>query len=75
MAKDMVKVEVSRSVLITGCGPTGLFAVAVARTAGAGTIIASDISDYRLGLAKQLGADHTLNPNRDDVDVIARLLR
>ncbi len=61
------------SVLITGCGPTGLFAVAVARTAGAGTIIASDISDYRLGLAKQLGADHTLNPNRDDMDVIARV--
>ncbi len=62
-----------QSVLITGCGPTGLFAVAVARTAGAGTIIASDISDYRLGLAKQLGADHTLNPNRDDMDVIGRV--
>ena len=62
-----------QSVLITGCGPTGLFAVAVARTAGAGTIIASDISDYRLGLAKQLGADQTLNPNRDDMDVIARV--
>jgi threonine 3-dehydrogenase len=62
-----------QSVLITGCGPTGLFAVAVARTAGAGTIIASDISDYRLGLAKQLGADHTLNPNRDDMDAIGRV--
>ena len=62
-----------QSVLITGCGPTGLFAVAVARTAGAGTIIATDISDYRLDLAKQLGADHTLNPNRDDMDVIARV--
>lgn len=62
-----------QSVLITGCGPTGLFAVAVARTAGAGTIIASDISDYRLGLAKQLGADHTLNPNRDDTDAVMPL--
>jgi len=62
-----------QSVLITGCGPTGLFAVAVARTAGAGTIIASDISDYRLGLAKQLGADHTLNPTTDDTDLIGRM--
>jgi threonine 3-dehydrogenase len=60
-------------VLITGCGPTGLFATAVARTAGAGVIIASDVSDYRLGLAKQLGADHTINPTRDDTDLIARM--
>ncbi len=62
-----------QSVLITGCGPTGLFATAVARTAGAGVIIASDISDYRLGLAKQLGADHTINPTRDDTDLITRI--
>jgi threonine 3-dehydrogenase len=50
-----------RTVLITGCGPTGLFAAAVARTSGAATIIASDISAYRLDLAKQVGADHVLN--------------
>src|SRR5439155_1187514 len=62
-----------QSVLITGCGPTGLFATAVARTAGAGVIIASDISDYRLGLAKQLGADYTINPTRDDTNLITRV--
>ena len=62
-----------QSVLITGCGPTGLFATAVARTAGAGVIIASDVSDYRLGLAKQLGADYTVNPTRDDTDLITRV--
>ncbi|TLY23253.1 MAG: L-threonine 3-dehydrogenase [Nitrospirae bacterium] len=62
-----------QSVLITGCGPTGLFATAVARTAGAGVIIASDVSDYRLGLAKQLGADHTINPARDDTDLITHV--
>lgn len=49
------------TVLITGCGPTGLFAAAVARTSGAATIIASDVSEYRLSLAKQIGADHVLN--------------
>jgi threonine 3-dehydrogenase len=62
-----------QSVLITGCGPTGLFATAVARTAGAGVIIASDVSDYRLGLAKQLGADFTFNPTKDDADLVTRV--
>lgn len=49
------------TVLVTGCGPTGLFAVAVARIAGASRIIATDISDYRLNLATQVGADHVFN--------------
>jgi threonine 3-dehydrogenase len=62
-----------QSVLITGCGPTGLFATAVARTAGAGLLIASDISDYRLALAKQLGADHVVKAGSGDGDVIERL--
>jgi threonine 3-dehydrogenase len=57
LAEDLT----GHTVLITGCGPTGLFAAAVARTAGAATIIASDVSEYRLGLARQVGADHVLN--------------
>jgi threonine 3-dehydrogenase len=55
------------TVLITGCGPTGLFAAAVARTAGAATIIATDVSEYRLGLAKEVGADHVLNAKAETV--------
>jgi threonine 3-dehydrogenase len=62
-----------QAVLITGCGPTGLFAAAVARTAGAALIIASDISDYRLALAKQLGVDHAINARTDDPEIIGRL--
>jgi threonine 3-dehydrogenase len=62
-------------VLITGCGPTGLFAAAVARVAGAALIIASDISDYRLALAKQVGADHTLNAGTDGVEAVAAAIR
>jgi threonine 3-dehydrogenase len=54
-----------RSVLVSGCGPTGLFAVAVARIAGAALIIATDLSDYRLALAKQMGADHIFNAGGD----------
>src|SRR5678815_1152058 len=62
-AVDAALVEdlTGQTVLITGCGPTGLFAAAVARTAGAATIIASDVSEYRLNLAKAVGADHVLN--------------
>ena len=63
-----------QTVLITGCGPTGLFAAAVARMAGAAVIIASDISDYRLGLAKQLGVDHTLNAKTDSPEVMTAAL-
>jgi threonine 3-dehydrogenase len=71
LAEDLT----GRSVLITGCGPTGLFAAAVARVAGASVIIASDISDYRLGLAKQVGADHTLNAKTDSADAVAAAIR
>ena len=59
-AVDAALVEdvTGHTVLITGCGPTGLFAAAIARTAGAAVIIASDVSEYRLSLAKEVGADH-----------------
>ncbi len=47
-----------RSVLITGVGIIGLMAVTVARAAGAGKILVSDVDPRRLDLAKELGADH-----------------
>ncbi len=64
-----------QSVLITGCGPTGLFAAAVARTAGAGLIIASDVSEYRLDLARKLGVDHAINPDTEDADFISKITK
>ncbi len=51
----------AKKVLITGCGPVGLMTVAVARAAGARAIYATDISPYRLRLARELGATHALN--------------
>ncbi|MBX3325429.1 MAG: L-threonine 3-dehydrogenase [Nitrospira sp.] len=71
LAEDLT----GQTVLITGCGPTGLFAAAVARTAGAATIIASDVSDYRLSLAKQVGADHALNAKTNSPDQVAAAIR
>lgn len=45
-----------QAVAVIGCGPIGMGAISVARTLGAGTVYAIDISSYRLELANQLGA-------------------
>jgi threonine 3-dehydrogenase len=46
-----------RSVAVLGCGPVGLFTVAIAKASGASSVIASDLHPFRLGLAKTMGAD------------------
>lgn len=56
-----------KCVLVTGCGPVGLMAIGVARAVGARTVIATDISPYRLELARRMGAEMVLDPGRDDV--------
>lgn len=50
--------------VVYGAGPIGLAAVALLRAAGAGVIIALDIIDERLELAKKLGADYTFNSDK-----------
>jgi L-iditol 2-dehydrogenase len=49
------------TVVVLGVGPLGMCFMMKARMLGAGTIIAVDLSDYRLSFAKRLGADHVLN--------------
>ena len=49
------------SILVTGCGGVGLSAVMAAKIAGCSKIIACDIIESRLELAKELGATHTIN--------------
>lgn len=48
-------------VLITGAGPIGIMAAAVAKHVGARRIVVSDLNDYRLELARKMGATHTVN--------------
>jgi L-iditol 2-dehydrogenase len=55
-----------QTVLILGSGISGLLHVAMARTTGAGRIIATDISEYRRSMAARLGAD-TVIPAQEDV--------
>lgn len=50
-------------VWVIGCGPIGLFAVAAANALGANRIFASDLSPYRLNVAKKVGADYTFVAN------------
>ena len=54
------------SVAVVGCGPIGLFAIGIARAAGAPQVLAIEPNDYRLGLAKQMGADVLIDPSRED---------
>ncbi len=51
-------------VLITGAGPIGIMGVAIAKHAGARFVVVTDVNDYRLDLAKQMGADVALNVKR-----------
>ncbi|MDR0972685.1 MAG: L-threonine 3-dehydrogenase [Prevotellaceae bacterium] len=53
-------------VLITGAGLIGSMATAICRFAGARNIVVSDLSDYRLDIAKRMGATLTINPKRGD---------
>ena len=54
-------------VLITGAGPIGVMATAIARHIGARYIVVTDVSDYRLSLATAAGADRVVNVARDAV--------
>lgn len=63
LATDLV----TRTVLITGCGPIGLMAIPICRMAGAALIIASDVHAGRLALARRMGADVALDARTDRV--------
>ncbi|MCE5318311.1 MAG: L-threonine 3-dehydrogenase [Parachlamydia sp.] len=61
-------------VLISGTGPIGIMAAAISRKAGARHVIATDINDYRLDLARKMGASATINVTRDKVADVMREL-
>ncbi|MCU0860409.1 MAG: alcohol dehydrogenase catalytic domain-containing protein, partial [Thermoplasmata archaeon] len=61
----MSDLEPGQSVLVLGSGIAGLLNIKLARALGAGRIIATDISDYRLDAAKRFGADHVFKATED----------
>ena len=58
---------VAEDVLITGAGPIGAMACAVARHAGARNVVITDVNDYRLDLALKMGATRAVNVAREDL--------
>jgi len=56
---------INKRVLVTGCGPIGALAIAAARLQGAREIVATDVSDFTLALARKVGADRTVNVATD----------
>lgn len=71
-----------KSVLVTGCGPIGILSILAARRAGADLVVATDLSDFTLAMAKRVGADEVINmgsmpggleklaPNKGTFDVL-----
>ncbi len=57
----------ARTVAITGAGPIGLFAIAVARAVGAATVFAIEVNEHRRNVAKKMKADYVLDPSKEDV--------
>jgi threonine 3-dehydrogenase len=60
------------AVAVIGCGPIGLFALGIARAAGARLVIGVEPNDYRQELAKKMGADLVVDPSREDVVAAVR---
>jgi threonine 3-dehydrogenase len=58
---------VGEDVLITGAGPIGIMAAAIAKHAGSRHIVITDVNDYRLELARKLGATRAVNVAREDL--------
>lgn len=53
-------------VAVIGCGPIGLFAVSIARAAGASRVLAIEPNEFRRDLAKRMGADAVFDPAAED---------
>ena len=60
------------AVAVIGCGPIGLFCIQVARAYGARTVLATDVKEDRLELAREVGADLVINPAKSSPAEAAR---
>ena len=61
---------VGEDVLITGAGPIGIMAVAIAKYAGARHVVITDVNDYRLDLARKMGATAAVNVTNELLDKV-----
>lgn len=66
-AVEMTPLQLNDTAVVVGCGMIGLFVVQILRAKGCGTIIAVDLEEEKLQLAKKLGADLALHPRRQNI--------
>ena len=66
-AVQRIKISPTDTAVVVGSGMIGLLVIQALRWAGAKRIIAVDLAENRLALARQLGATHTFNPSTSDV--------
>src|SRR3954471_3807802 len=62
----------AKTVAITGCGPIGLFSIAVAKACGATKVFAIEVNEHRRKVAEKMKADHVLDPTTQDVRKIVK---
>lgn len=65
---------VGEDVLITGAGPIGIMAAAVAKHVGARHVVITDVNEYRLALARQMGASRAVNVMNESLDEVMKEL-
>lgn len=73
-ALNIANVAYGDTVVVLGCGAVGLAALQGAIMAGAGAVIAVDLDDRKLALARRLGAQHAVNAKQEDPVEVARSL-
>jgi threonine 3-dehydrogenase len=62
----------AKTVAVTGCGPIGLFSIAVARAVGATSVFAIEVNEHRAKIARAMNADYVLNPAKENVNAIVK---
>ena len=72
-AVGRVKVSAGDAAVVVGTGMIGMLVVQALRWAGCGTVVAVDLDDRKLSLARELGAHHSLRS--DDCDVVAEVMK
>lgn len=65
---------VGEDVIITGAGPIGIMAVGIAKHCGARNVVITDVNEYRLDLARRMGATRAVNVAKEDLNAVMKEL-
>lgn len=66
---------IGKDVLITGAGPIGLMTIAIAKKVGARNVVITDVNDYRLKMAKKMGATAALDVSKEKIEMTLKKLK